>query len=806
MGDEEGEAVYDVENTVFVAVGKNVKEGKSTLYWAVKSFSRKRICLLHVHQPTQLLSAMDGKLSNTKLKQAAVKACQELERQKMHKLVNQYLVFLDQAGIQGDKMWLEMNDVEKGIVQVIREQNIRWLVMGAAAEKYYSKKLSGLKSNKAIFVCQHAPVSCHIWFICSGCLIYTRDLNVGSVLPSPSELSSPRRNGDTVTLDELAKDSDDENADNCQETSTSVKVMNELKSTTSMSVETKEKNSPSDLGNQCQAHMLQSWSPPQLEEKSNRETTDDRSKLEHAITDAENAKQRAFEESLRRWRAEEETMEAIREAEASEKVCAEEVKRRKEIEEMLALQTQELEKLKVQHNQLSEELQMIKEQEPALQDQIEQSSCAEKELEEKIIQAVELLISFKARRDALKMERDTAIRELNILKKLVKEDNVDFLGSRFFEFSFSDITEATKNFDPSLKIGEGNFGSVYKGILRHLKVAIKMLPSNGSISDSEFEYEAEALSRVRHPNLVTLIGYCSESRSVVYEYLDNGNLEYHLFSQARSRLLHWQYRIRIAIEICSALIFLHANSPCLVHGNLKPSNILLDAKFVSKISDLGIIRLISKSGNPFNCTTPSTMDNPEASIYVDPDFVKEGDQTAKSDVYAFGIVILQLLTARPASGIVRDVYCALESGNFTTVLDFSAGDWPIEQAEELAYLGVRCCQTIGSNRPDLVSEVWPMLEPMKYLCTLPPSDSNSSCLGSKTQKRIPSHFVCPIFQEVMEDPYIAADGFTYEADAIKGWLYSGHETSPMTNLTLDHCDLIPNYALYYAIQEWQQQP
>lgn len=178
-------------------------------------------------------------------------------------------------------------------------------------------------------------------------------------------------------------------------------------------------------------------------------------------------------------------------AEASEKVCAEEVKRRKEIEEMLALQIQELEKLKVQHNQVSEELQMIKEQEPALQDQIKQSSCVEKELEEKIIQAVELLITFKARRDALKMERDTAIRELDILKKLVKEDNADFLGLRFFEFSFSDITEATKNFDPSLKIGEGNFGSVYKGILRHLKVAIKMLPSNGSISDSEFEYEVK---------------------------------------------------------------------------------------------------------------------------------------------------------------------------------------------------------------------------------------------------------------------------------------------------------------------------
>nr|GMC64843.1 U-box domain-containing protein 32 [Ipomoea batatas] len=80
---------------------------------------------------------------------------------------------------------------------------------------------------------------------------------------------------------------------------------------------------------------------------------------------------------------------------------------------------------------------------------------------------------------------------------------------------------------------------------------------------------------------------------------------------------------------------------------------------------------------------------------------------------------------------------------------------------------------------------------------LPTAASRSCCyLAFLEQKLV----------EVMEDPYIAADGFTYEADAIKGWLYSGHETSPMTNLTLDHCDLIPNYALYYAIQEWQQQP
>lgn len=805
MGGED--CVEAEDNTVFVAVGKNLKEGKSVLSWAVNNFAGtgRRICLLHVHQPTQLLSTLDGKLLDTKLKQAVVTTCQELERQRMNKLMNQYLAFLCQAGIPRDKVCLEMNVVEKGIVQAVCEYNIRWLVMGAAAVKYFSKKLLKLKSNKAIFVCQHAPLSCHIWFICSGCLIYTRAQkfeSVDSVLPRSDGLCSPRRNGGTIMVHDISKGSD-ETSDNWEETSKSVEGMSGVKSNTPLKTKTEMKISPLHVEDQCQTHTLRSPSLlPHLEDKSNRKTIDVWTKLEHAIEAAQNVKQRSIEESLQLLRAEEDAMEALREAEASEKVCNVEVKRRKEIEQMLVLQTQELEKLKFLYYGLAEELQKMNELQAVLVNQIKQSTSAEKELEEKIIQAVELLKTFKARRNALQRERDTVIRELDGLKKLLKPDIVDSLGPKFFEIAFSDITEATGNFDPSLKIGEGNYGSVYKGIHRGLNVAIKMLPSFGSMSDSEFEYEAEAMSKVRHPNIVTLIGYCSESKSVVYEYLENGNLEDHLSLQARFRPLPWQYRIRIALEMCSALIFLHSNSPCLIHGNLKPSNIILDAQFVSKISDLGICRLISKSGNPFYCA----LDNREASIYVDPEYITVGELTAKSDVYAFGIVVLQLLTGSLTSGVVRDVCCALKSEKITEVLDFSAGDWPIEEAKQLAFLGMRCCQTVSSNRPDLISEVWPVLEPMKYkLCTLS-SDLNSSCSLPKSQKRIPPHFICPILKEVMEDPCIAADGFTYEADAIKGWFDSGHKTSPMTNLKLDHCDLLPNFALYYAIQEWLQHP
>lgn len=256
--------------------------------------------------------------------------------------------------------------------------------------------------------------------------------------------------------------------------------------------------------------------------------------------------------------------------------------------------------------------------------------------------------------------------------------------------------------------------------------------------------QVNVLSKLRHPNLVTLIGACPEAWILVYEYLPNGNLEDRLSCKGNTPPLSWQTRIRVAAELCSVLIFLHSCKPqSIIHGDLKPANILLDANHVSKLSDFGICRVISQDELSSNNTTQCfRTEHPRGTLtYIDPEFLSTGELTRKSDVYSFGIILLQLLTGRTALGITKDVQSALDRGNLRDLLDPTAGDWPFVQAKQLAHLAVSCCAMNRSSRPDLGSEVWRMLERMKVSC-----GASSFRLGSDDHCQIPSYFICPIFQ------------------------------------------------------------
>ncbi|KAG7973552.1 hypothetical protein I3843_06G001600 [Carya illinoinensis] len=740
----EEEREFDVEETIFVAVGKNVEESKTTLFWAVQNFVGKKICVLHVHQPEHVVEPTDINFSAKRLKQPIREELWEVKHQKQDELLDQYLLLLVQAGVEADKIWIEMNKVEKGIVDTIAAHNIRWLAMGGAAEKHYSEELSELKSKKAFFVCQQAPISCHVWFVCKGRLIYTRGGSKDSV---DLEIASP--------LLLLGSDIENEQLQN----SVSESFTNECNADAEGDGNELERISRS-LTSQC------------------------------SVCSSSSTNRVVGTSKLALWLTEE--------AKALENLCATEMSRRKEIEEALAGEKQEVERMRNQQDKFLKELQMVQDQKSVLEDQLEESQSIVKELEEKIISAVKLLISFKEKRDKLRIENVNAVTELRKLRRVLNGEVPSFCSVQIPAFSFMEINEATHNFDPTWKIAEGRYGSVYKGILRHIHVAIKMLPSYGCQSQLDFQNEVELLSRVRHPNLLTLIGTCPESRSLVYEHVENGSLEDRLACKGNTCPLPWQIRTKIAADICSTLIFLHSNKPHIVHGNLKPSKVLLDANFVCKLGDVGILCMVPQNGHPSH-TTQLCNNSEETSLYMDPDYLETGKLTPVSDVYSFGLILLRLLTGRPILRIMKDVECALENENLEAVLDISAGDWPLKQAKQLAQLGLRCCEKNQLNRPDLVSEIWSLLEQMRASCI-----ASASCLVSKKSGKIPSNFMCPIYQEVMTDPQIAADGYTYESEAIRGWFESGHNTSPMTNLKLQHCDLVPNYALQNAILEWQQ--
>lgn len=218
------------------------------------------------------------------------------------------------------------------------------------------------------------------------------------------------------------------------------------------------------------------------------------------------------------------------------------------MEDSLISQEQELERMKNQHDKILKEIQMVLDQNSILERQISENCYAEKELEEKIIQAVELLIRFKEKRDMLLIERDIAVKKAHQFRKLVKENEACSRFSQSFYFSFLDIIEATQNFDPSSKMSEGRFGSVYRGIIRHTEVAIRMLPSCGSQSDPEFSREV---------NIYLIRKHDSES---IYMWIANLNILCCNLHCSKILQLHiWILDLNSFLK-CDTLLFVDENA------------------------------------------------------------------------------------------------------------------------------------------------------------------------------------------------------------------------------------------------------
>lgn len=344
-----------------------------------------------------------------------------------------------------------------------------------------------------------------------------------------------------------------------------------------------------------------------------------------------------------------------------------------------------------------------------------------------------------------------ALREAEDMRKLL--DNLAQTDDKYRRYAIEEIEQATEHFAPSRKIGEGGYGPVFKCYLDHTPVAVKVLRPDAAQGRTQFQKEIDILSCIRHPNMVLLLGACPEYGVLVYEYMANGSLEDCLIKRGNKPALSWQLRFRIAAEIGTGLLFLHQTKPePLVHRDLKPGNILLDHNYVSKISDVGLARLVpAVAENMTQCLMTATAGT---FCYIDPEYQQTGMLGVKSDVYSLGIILLQLLTGRTPMGLAHHVDKAIEKDTFEEMLDPAVPDWPVEEALSLAKLAIQCAELRRKDRPDLGTVVLPSLNKWRELA----EDKMNHKLLDGNNGLSPHHSHVPDQQEVMSDPQLNNSG------------------------------------------------
>ncbi|XP_015954061.1 cold-responsive protein kinase 1 [Arachis duranensis] len=277
-------------------------------------------------------------------------------------------------------------------------------------------------------------------------------------------------------------------------------------------------------------------------------------------------------------------------------------------------------------------------------------------------------------------------------------------------YSYKELKLASDNFSPSNKIGEGGFGSVYKGLLKDGKVAaIKVLSDESRQGVKEFLTEINVFSEIQHENLVELYGCCVEGnqRILVYNYLENNSLAQTLLGGGHSNVyFNWRTRTRICIGVARGLAFLHEEvTPHIVHRDIKASNILLDKDLSPKISDFGLAKLIPSYMTHVSTRVAGTIG------YLAPEYAIRGQLTRKADIYSFGVLIVEIISGRSNTNtllpkgnqyILETTWELYERRELIELVDISLnGEFDAEEACKFLKIGLLCTQSNPKIRPSM---------------------------------------------------------------------------------------------------------
>ncbi|XP_052204603.1 L-type lectin-domain containing receptor kinase IX.1-like isoform X2 [Diospyros lotus] len=277
------------------------------------------------------------------------------------------------------------------------------------------------------------------------------------------------------------------------------------------------------------------------------------------------------------------------------------------------------------------------------------------------------------------------------------------------KFSYNELSWATSNFAEEQKLGEGGFGGVYRGFLRELNsyVAVKRVSKGSTQGIREYASEVKIISLLRHRNLVQLVGWCHEKKQLllVYEFMANGSLDSHLFKQ--KTLLTWPIRYKIAQGLALALLYLHEEwEQCVVHRDVKSSNVMLDSNFNAKLGDFGLARLVDHDkGSQTTIVLAGTRG------YMAPEYVVTGKAGKESDVYSFGVVALEIACGRKAIDnkvpesqmiLVQWVWDLYGTGQLLEAVDPKIGtDFDQQEMERLMIVGLWCAHPDHNLRPPI---------------------------------------------------------------------------------------------------------